>query len=133
MQLFETKIDNNQERLQVRLMITILIAKLKVLKGYQRNNTRHGTHIYTMSRTILKNLVNEKTHLTMKPLFMSSTDSNENCTVNNNSENIEISIGEDTDEIIQELFDLLSHSYQTCLEQSTKDRNFLFDYVDVLH
>lgn len=69
----------------------------------------------------------------MKPLFMSSTDSNENCTVNNKSENIEITIGEDTDEIIQELFDLLSHSYQTCMEQSTKDRNFLFDYVDALH
>ena len=69
----------------------------------------------------------------MKPKFMSSTDSNENCTVNNESENIEITIGEDTDEIIQELFDLLSHSYQASLEQSMKDRNFVFDYVDVLH
>ena len=43
----------------------------------------------------------------------------------------EIMIGEDTDEIIQELFDLLSHSYQASLEQSMKDCNFVFDYVDV--
>ena len=65
---------------------------------------------------------------TMKSKFMSSASSNKNvqCII---SDNTEIMIGEDTDKIIQELFDLPLCRYQTGPEQSIKGTNFMFDYV----
>ena len=42
-------------------------------------------------------------------------------------------IGNDTNEIIQELFDSFLHKYQIGLEQSMIGSNFIFDYVSGLH
>ena len=42
-------------------------------------------------------------------------------------------IGNDTNEIIQELFTSLFNRYQVCLEQSMKDSDYAFDYVEALH
>ena len=63
---------------------------------------------------------------------MSSASSNKNvqCII---SDNTEIMIGEDTDKIIQELFDSPLCRYQTGPEQSIKGSNFVFDYVHGLH
>ena len=65
----------------------------------------------------------------MKPKFMSSADSNKKLAIYTESDNTEILIDKDTDEMIQELFDLLLHRYQTILVQSMKGRHFVFDYV----
>ena len=53
-----------------------------------------------------------KMHLTIKPKFMSSTDSNEKRTMFSKSDSSIVMIGNDTDEIIQELFDSLLNKYQ---------------------
>ena len=66
----------------------------------------------------------------MKPKFMSSADSNKKLAIYTESDNTEILIDKDTDEMIQELFDLLLHRYQTILVQSMKERHFVFDYVN---
>ena len=48
-----------------------------------------------------------KTHLTIAINFMSSKDSNEMRTMHSKSDKIEISIGNETDEIIKKQFDFL--------------------------
>ena len=45
------------------------------------------------------------------------------------SDNEETMTGNDTDEIISEIFDSLLRRCQIYLEQQVKGRNFLFDYV----
>ena len=69
----------------------------------------------------------------MKPKFISSIDSNEKCILQTKSDNIEIMIVKDTDEIIQELFDSLLNRYQEGLEQFMEGSGLVFDHVDNLH
>ena len=49
------------------------------------------------------------------------------------SNNIEIMMGSETDEIIDELFKSLLQNYQKDLEESMSGRNFVFNSVDLLH
>ena len=64
-------------------------------------------------------------HLKMKPKFMSSSNRNEKHTMYSKSDSSTFMIGNDTDKIIQELFDSFLHKYQIGLEQSTKGSNSL--------
>ena len=48
------------------------------------------------------------------------------------SDNIEIIINDEADEVIKELFDLLKNRYQNILE-SMKGSEFVFDYVHLLY
>ena len=48
------------------------------------------------------------------------------------SDNIEIMISDETDEVIKKLFHLLKNRYQNNLE-SIRDSEFVFDYVQLLH
>ena len=66
---------------------------------------------------------------------MSSKDGGESQSIHPNGDNKEIMIGVDPDEIIGQLFNLtLLHRYQKKdLEQSMKDNDFVFEYVDALH
>ena len=48
------------------------------------------------------------------------------------NDNIEITINDEADEVIKELFDLLKNRYQNNLE-SMKDSEFVFDYVYLLY
>ena len=73
-----------------------------------------------------------KIHLTMTVNFISSKDSDETCTMHTESDNIEIMMGSETDEIIKELFESLSQRCQEGLEESMKGSEFIFDSVDVL-
>ena len=54
-------------------------------------------------------------------------------TMHTKSNNIEIMMGSETDEIIEELFKSLLQKYQEVLEKSTKGGEFIFDNVDVLY
>ena len=49
------------------------------------------------------------------------------------SDNIEIMLGFDTDEIIEKIFNSLLQRYQKGLEESMKGSDFVFDYVEFLN
>ena len=59
---------------------------------------------------------------------MSSVDSNEKTSMHFKNDNSINMIGNDTDEIIQELYYSLLHRYQKSLEQTTQVSNFIFNY-----
>ena len=69
----------------------------------------------------------------MEISFISIKDSNENCTVHKKSDNIEIMIGNETDEISKKHFESLLRKYQEGLETSMKEIEFIFDSVDLLY
>ena len=64
---------------------------------------------------------------------MSSRNSAETHTMHTRSHNVEIVIGNETDDIIKELFKSLLQKYQEGLEESKKGSKFVFDSVDLLH
>ena len=74
-----------------------------------------------------------KIQLTTAICFTSSKDDNEVHTEHSTSDNIEILIGNETDEIIKELLDSLLQKYQKGLEESIKGSKFVFDIVDLLY
>ena len=74
-----------------------------------------------------------KVQLTMAINFFSSKDSEEIRTMHIKSDNIEILIGNETDEIIKELFKSFLQKYQKGLERSMKGSGFVFDSIDLLH
>ena len=49
------------------------------------------------------------------------------------SDNIEIMLGSETDEIIEELFKFLLQKYHEGLEESMKGSEFIFDSVNLLY
>ena len=78
-----------------------------------------------------KNSSEGKIKMNINPKFMSSTDSNEKLIMCTKSDNTDIIISKDIDEIVQELFGSLLRRYQTGLEQFMKISNFVFDYVNI--
>ena len=93
-----------------------------------------------MIRPYLSDMTNDhksegewKIQLTMPINFMSSKDSGEHCTMHTKRHNVEIMMGNETDEIIKELFKSLLQNYQKDLEESTRGSGFAFDSVDLLH
>ena len=65
--------------------------------------------------------------------FISSKDSDETRTMHTKSNNVEIMIGSDTNEIIKDLFESFPEKYQERLEESMRGSEFFYDSVDVLH
>ena len=65
--------------------------------------------------------------------FFSSKDSEEIRTMHSKSDNIEILIGNETGEIIEDLFDYFLQRYQKGLEESMRGSEFVFDNVDSLY
>ena len=65
--------------------------------------------------------------------FFSSKDSEEIRTTRSKSDNIEILVGNETDEISEDLFDSLLKRHQKGLEESMKGSEFVFDNVDCLY
>ena len=63
----------------------------------------------------------------------SKEDSDETRTMHTKSDNIEIMMGSETDEIIEKLFKSLLQKYQEGLEESMRGSEFTFDRVDALH
>ena len=70
---------------------------------------------------------------TMSINFISSKDSNETRTMHTKSDNIEMMIGNETNEVIEELFDSLLQKDQKGLEESMKGSKLIFDSVDLLY
>ena len=65
--------------------------------------------------------------------FISFKDSDEIGTMHTKSNNIKITMGNEIDEIIEELFESLLQKYQERLEESMKGSEFVFDSVDLLY
>ena len=74
-----------------------------------------------------------KIQLTMAINFISSKDSDETRTMHTKSNNVEIMIGSEKDEIIGDLFESLLQKYQENLEESMRGIDFIYDSVDALY
>ena len=61
-----------------------------------------------------------------------SLDNDEECVMHSKSDNIEIMVNDEADEVIKELLGLLKNRYQNNLE-STKGSEFVFDYVHLFY
>ena len=64
--------------------------------------------------------------------FISSKDSDQILTMHTKNNNIEIMMGSETDEIIEELFESFLHKYQEGLEEKMRGSEFVFHSVDLL-
>ena len=90
-----------------------------------------------MIRQYLSNIINDhKTEGEWKiqaiiQLIISSKDSNQTCSMDTKSDNIEIMRGNETDEIIKKLIESLLQRRQEGLEKSMKGREFIFHSVDL--
>ena len=65
--------------------------------------------------------------------FISSKNSNEICTVHTRSNNIEIVMGNETDQVIKELFESLLQKISRRIRRKMRGFEFVFDRVDLLH
>ena len=73
-----------------------------------------------------------KIQLTIANNFISSIDNDEKCVMHSKSDNIEIMINGEVDEVIKKVFDLLKNRNQNNLEL-IKSSEFVFNYVYLLH
>ena len=64
---------------------------------------------------------------------ISSKGSDETCTMHTKSNNVEIMMGSETDEIIKKLFKSFLQKYQEGLEDSMRGSEFVYDNVDALY
>ena len=71
--------------------------------------------------------------LTMIINFVSSKDSDESRSMYTNSDNIEIKMGNETDEIIEKFFKYVLQRYQERSEEWMKGNEFVFDSVYLLN
>ena len=76
-----------------------------------------------------------KIQLTVAINFISSIDSDETRTMHTKSNNVEIMMGSETDEIIEDLFEsfFFLFEYQEGLEESVRGSEFVYDSVDELY
>ena len=74
-----------------------------------------------------------KIQLTMTFNFISSKDSDETPTMHTRSNNVEIMVGIETNEIIKDLFESFLQKYQEGLKESMRGSEFVYDSVDVLY
>ena len=65
--------------------------------------------------------------------FISSKDSDETRIMHTKSNNVEITMGSETDEIIEELFKFFLQKYQERLEESMRGSEFVYNSVDALN
>ena len=65
--------------------------------------------------------------------FISSKDSDETRTTHAKSNNVEIMMGSETDEITEDLFEFFLQKYQEGLEESMRGSRFTYDSVDALY
>ena len=64
--------------------------------------------------------------------FISSKDSDETQIMHTKSNNVEIMMSSETDEIIEELFESFLLKYQEGLEESMRGSEFVYDSIDAL-
>ena len=112
---------------------------LKVIKPYLSDLiNKHKTHGLARYHSGNKSWI-EKTssdweiQLTMAINFISSKDSDETRTMHTRSNNVEVMVGIETNEIIMDLFVSFLQKYQEKLEESMIGSEFVYDSVDLLY
>ena len=88
--------------------------------------TNQWTDFYVIGASIIK-------QLTLVINFMSSKDTDKKRVMHLKRSNIEVIIKNKADEVMQEVFESRLFKYQTGLEESMEDSNFVLDYVDLLY
>ena len=68
----------------------------------------------------------------MQIIFFSFTDANETREMHAKSDNITIMSGIETDDVINELFNIFRRRYQEGLETKMKGSSFIFECIDLL-
>ena len=93
-----------------------------------------------MIRSYLSGIINDhktqeeqKIYLAITITFISSKGSDQTRMMHSKSDNKEIIIGNETYEIIEELFETLLQRYQERLEESMKGSEFILDSIDILY
>ena len=93
-----------------------------------------------MIRAYLTDLINDhktrrewKIQLTMEINFTSFKDSEETRSMLTKSHNIAIMVGNETDRIIEKLFESLLQNYKKDLEESMRGSEFVRDSIDLLY
>ena len=74
-----------------------------------------------------------KIQLTIAINFISSKDSDETRTMHTKSNNVEIMMGSETDEIIEDLFEFFLQKYQEGFEESMRGSELAYDSVNALY
>ena len=112
---------------------------LKMIKPYlsdiiNNHKTRGLVRYHSGNKSWLEESSSEwKIQLTMAINFISSKDSDETRTMHTKSNNVEIMIGSETDEIIEDLLESFLQKYQEGLEESMRESEFVYDSVSVLY
>ena len=98
------------------------------------HKTQGKWRIHSGNKIIERKTLSEwKIHLAMAINFISSKNSDETHTMHAKSDNVEIIMGSETNEIIEELFQSLLQRYQEGLEESMRVSEFIFGSVDALY
>ena len=111
---------------------------LNMIKSYLSDIINdHKTHglvrYHSGDKTWLEETSSEwKIQLTMAINFISSKDADETRNMHTKSNNVEIMIGSDTGEIIEELFESFLQKYQEGLQESMRESEFAYVSVDAL-
>ena len=116
-------------------MTIIMNTKITVIeiKHYQLKNIL--IKLYLNLKDIINNLKTIgtwKIQLTIANNFVSSIDNGEERVIHSKSDNIEIMINDESDEVMEELFKSLKNKYQNNFG-SMKGSDFVFDYVHSLY
>ena len=121
-------------------LVMLLAAITLNMKVMEREKISSIKEYLNMIKSYLSDIINDhktqgelKIQLTMEICFISTKDSNEHCTMHKKSDNIEIMIGNETDEISKKHFESLLRKYEEGLEKSMKGIEFIFDSVDLLY
>ena len=129
---YESK-GNKDKILTINEYLDMIRLYLSNIINYHKTQGEWRIH---SGNTIIKHKTQSewKIQLTMAINFISSKpDSDETRTMHTKSDNIEIMMGSETDEIIEGLFESLLERYQEGLEESMRGSEFIFDSVDALH
>ena len=105
------------------------------LSGIINNHKTQGKWRIHSGNTIAEHKTQSqwKVQLTMEINFIYSKDFDETRTMRAKSNNVEIMMGSETNEIIEELLKSFLQRYQEGLEGSMRGSEFIFDRVDPLY
>ena len=126
------KVEDKVKNLSIKKYINMVKPYLSdIINGHKTSGLERYS---SRNKTWVEETPSEwKIRLTMAINFISSTDSDKTCTMHTKSNNVEIMVGSETDEIIEEFFESLLQLYQKNLEKSMRGSEFVYDSVDSLY
>ena len=105
-----------------------------MIKPYLRDITNYHKTLKKLSHSSNETQFGEwKIELTISVNFISSKGSDETCNMHTKSDNIEIIMGSETNDIIEELREYLLQNYHNNLEESMRGSEFVPGVTDLLY